>query len=156
MHTYNRRSLHLDLCKTRNVYNSPLIVLTCINIQDTVVKKHNVSECSTAYEQECTKVPGPPTVITRKELRCTCNICTCNSCTCSVQITKNCIFSHFTCNSCTCSVQIIKKCTFSHYNCNNCTCSVQIIKNCTLSHFICNSCTCKSCTFPLQIIKNRA
>jgi hypothetical protein len=50
--------------------------LVCIWKYDTVVKKHNVTECSTAYEQECTKVPGPPTVITREELRCTCNICT--------------------------------------------------------------------------------
>ena len=40
------------------------------------MKKHNVTECSTVYEQECTKVPGPPTVITKEELRCTCNICT--------------------------------------------------------------------------------
>ena len=32
--------------------------------------------CSTVYEQEGTKVPGPPTVITKEELRCTCNICT--------------------------------------------------------------------------------
>ena len=79
----------MEICKNRNVYNSPLIVLTCINIQDTVVKKHNVTECSTAYEQECTKVPGPPTLITKEELRCTCNICTCNSCTSNNRININ-------------------------------------------------------------------
>jgi hypothetical protein len=48
----------------------------CIWNYDTVVKKYNATECSTVYEQECTKVPGPPTVITKEELRCTCNICT--------------------------------------------------------------------------------
>lgn len=48
----------------------------CIWNYDTVVKNVTVKECSTTYEQECTKVPGPPTVITKEEMRCTCNICT--------------------------------------------------------------------------------
>jgi len=48
----------------------------CVWNYDTVVKKYNVTECSTTYQKECTKVPGPPTVITREEMRCTCNICT--------------------------------------------------------------------------------
>lgn len=50
--------------------------LRCKWNYDTVVKKYNATECSTTYQKECTKVPGPPTVITREELRCTCNICT--------------------------------------------------------------------------------
>ena len=89
MHNYNRRSLQDKLRKNRNVYcfgfshlfyYSPFIVSTCFDIQDTVVKKFNVTECSTTYQLECSLVRGLSGanngVITRSELRCTCDVCT--------------------------------------------------------------------------------
>jgi hypothetical protein len=43
---------------------------------DTKLVKHNVTECSTTYQRECTQVPGERGVVTRMELRCTCDVCT--------------------------------------------------------------------------------
>jgi hypothetical protein len=52
----------------------------CKKNYDTVVKKYNVTECSTTYTTECTLVRGASGanngVITRSELRCTCDVCT--------------------------------------------------------------------------------
>ena len=60
--------------------DSPFIVLTSFNIQDTVVNKYNTTECSTTYQTTCTigsrSTGANNGVITRSELRCTCDVCT--------------------------------------------------------------------------------
>lgn len=52
----------------------------CKTNYDTVVKKFIAKECSTTYHRECTLVKGASGanngVITREELRCTCDVCT--------------------------------------------------------------------------------